>query len=141
MADVVADVGHVAVAFVDWAFVTAEKITYPDAKVLFDKKLAPDQAITVMKDGLAIIEGMKEFTVPNLENAFRSKAEEMGIKIGPFLTAFRVAITGKTIAPPLFESMMVLGQRETVTRLQNALRGDGNNVVRGAYWSLKLKSR
>jgi glutamyl-tRNA synthetase len=39
--------------------------------------------------------------------------------VGPFLTPFRVALTGKTVAPPLFESMAALGREETVTRLRN----------------------
>lgn len=111
-----------AAQFIDWAFVGADKITYPDAKLLVDKKLTPEQAIRVTEAGLKILTEIKDFSIPTLSDAFRAKAEEMSIKIGPFLTAFRVAITGKTVAPPLFESMCVLGRDETVTRVQNALK-------------------
>jgi glutamyl-tRNA synthetase len=111
-----------AAPFIDWAFVPAEQIRYPDAKLLVDKKLTPQQSIDILQAGLRIIEGMRNFSTPELEQAFRAQAEAMNVKIGPFLTAFRVAITGKTVAPPLFESMMVLGREETLLRLNNALR-------------------
>ncbi|MFN8445999.1 MAG: glutamate--tRNA ligase [Caldilineaceae bacterium] len=106
--------------FVDWAFVSADQITYPDPKLLVDKKLTPEQTLHLLDTGLSILTTVKEFSVPNLESAFRAKAEELNVKIGPFLTGFRVAITGKTVAPPLFESMCVLGREETVRRIQNA---------------------
>lgn len=41
---------------------------------------------------------------------------------GQFFMALRVAITGKTVTPPLFESMEILGQTETIKRLQFAHR-------------------
>ncbi len=110
-----------AAQFVDWAFVSADKISYPDPKLLVDKKLTVEQAISVMEAGLQILRESKEFSVTALSDAFRAKSEEMGIKIGPFLTAFRVAITGKTVAPPLFESMCVIGRQESVQRVENAL--------------------
>ena len=52
----------------------------------------------------------------------RAAAEEAGIKVGPYITPFRVAITGRTVAPPLFESMEVLGKDETLRRVDNATR-------------------
>jgi glutamyl-tRNA synthetase len=64
---------------------------------------------------------LEAFTAPVLEQAFRLLASEYGLKIGPLLTPFRVAITGKEVAPPLFESMVVLGRSETLARLDNAL--------------------
>jgi glutamyl-tRNA synthetase len=67
------------------------------------------------------VEGLNPFTVKGLEEAFRAKSEAMNIKVGPFLTPFRVALTGKTVAPPLFESMGALGRQETLTRLRNGL--------------------
>ena len=43
----------------------------------------------------------------------------MEIKPGSFFAPFRVAITGKTVSPPLFESMEVLGRDETIARVRN----------------------
>jgi glutamyl-tRNA synthetase len=63
---------------------------------------------------------VEPFTLHKLEEAFRAAAEAMGIKVGSFFTPFRVAITGKTVSPPLFESMVVLGRAETIRRVQGA---------------------
>ena len=41
--------------------------------------------------------------------------------MGPFPPPFRVEIRGKTVPPPLFESMCVIGRQETVQRVENAL--------------------
>ena len=38
-----------------------------------------------------------------------------------FFAPFRVAITGKTVSPPLFEGMVVLGRDEVLVRVQNAI--------------------
>jgi glutamyl-tRNA synthetase len=108
-----------AAELVDWAFIGADEIGYPDPSLFTAKKLTLDQVLAVLDAGASLI-AASEFSVPQLEAAFRAKADEMGIKVGPFLTPFRVALTGKTVAPPLFESMMVLGRRETLQRIHNA---------------------
>ncbi len=111
-----------AAQFVDWAFVPADQIHYPNPQLLVDKKLTPTQAIAVLQAGIEMLTGVQSFQTSALEGLFRAKAEAMGIKVGPFLTPFRVALTGKTIAPPLFESMIVLGRDESIQRLRNALQ-------------------
>ena len=58
--------------------------------------------------------------VAALEAAFRSRAEAMAIKVGSFLAPVRVAITGRPVSPPLFESMHVLGREESLARIDNA---------------------
>jgi glutamyl-tRNA synthetase len=111
-----------AAEFLDWAFCKAEAITYPDLSLFTaKKKLSLAQALSVLEASLELITKLDEFTVPHLEAQFRAKAETMGIKVGPFLTPLRVAITGKEVSPPLFESMVVLGRAETVQRFKNAL--------------------
>lgn len=56
-----------------------------------------------------------------LEKEFRAQAEERGWKMGELCMTARVAITGKTASPPLFESIKILGSEETLSRLQKAL--------------------
>jgi glutamyl-tRNA synthetase len=112
-----------AAEFVDWAFREAAAISYPDLSLFTAKqKLTLEQAHRALTAGVALIASLKEFTTPQLESAFRAKAGELGLKVGPFLTPFRVAITGKEVSPPLFESMVVLGRAETVQRLEKAIQ-------------------
>jgi glutamyl-tRNA synthetase len=66
--------------------------------------------------------GPDGFTVEGLEAALRGVAEANGWKAGDLFMAIRVALTGKTATPPLFESMVVLGRERTHERLERAAR-------------------
>ncbi|HXF60443.1 MAG TPA: glutamate--tRNA ligase [Caldilineaceae bacterium] len=107
---------------IDWAFVDASQITYPDPALLIGKGMDARQAVGVLEQGLALLEGVEPFTAAALEERFRAAAEAAGVKVGSFFAPFRVAITGRTVSPPLFESMEVLGRDETLARVHNALQ-------------------
>ncbi len=98
-----------AAPFVDWAFLPASAITYPDPRQLVGKKLTPAQSLDVLDAGLALLETVEPFDHAELEAAFRSRAEAMQVAVGSFFAPFRVAVTGKMVSPPLFESMIVVG--------------------------------
>ncbi len=66
--------------------------------------------------------GPEGFTVDALEAALRAVAEANGWKAGDLFMALRVALTGKTATPPLFESMVALGRERTLARLDRAAR-------------------
>ncbi len=110
-----------ATGFIDWAFKPASAITYNDPAAFIGRKMTLEETIKVLEAGIALVETLNPFTVKGLEDAFRAKSEAMNIKVGPFLTPFRVALTGKTVAPPLFESMAAIGREETLTRLRNGV--------------------
>ncbi|HZY44042.1 MAG TPA: glutamate--tRNA ligase, partial [Anaerolineae bacterium] len=55
-----------------------------------------------------------------MEHALRDLAEKSGLKLGAFFTPIRVAVTGKTVSPPLFGSIVALGREKTIERLRNA---------------------
>ncbi len=46
--------------------------------------------------------------------------EKVGLKLGKAQAPVRVAITGRTVGPPLFESLVVLGRERTLERLRAA---------------------
>jgi glutamyl-tRNA synthetase len=66
--------------------------------------------------------GVDGFTADRLEAALRGVAEANGWKAGDLFMALRVALTGKTATPPLFESMVALGREQTLERLDRAAR-------------------
>lgn len=111
-----------AAGIVDWAFKDADAITYPEPAQMMGKGLDPAQTLAVLRTGRLLLAAADPFTPATLEPSFRAAAEEAGIKVGPYITPFRVAITGRTVAPPLFESMEVLGKDETLRRVDNATR-------------------
>jgi glutamyl-tRNA synthetase len=66
--------------------------------------------------------GPPGFTVEHLEATLRGVAEANGWKAGDLFMAIRVALTGKTATPPLFETMAALGRERTLARLDRAAR-------------------
>jgi glutamyl-tRNA synthetase len=55
------------------------------------------------------------------DHALRELAAAEGVKAGLLINATRVAIVGQAVAPPLFETMLVLGQQRVVSRLRRAV--------------------
>jgi glutamyl-tRNA synthetase len=62
------------------------------------------------------------FDAASLETALRGLAEARGIKAGALIHAVRVAVTGRTTSPGLFEVLALLGRERVRTRLAAALR-------------------
>jgi glutamyl-tRNA synthetase len=101
-------------------------------KFLFVKKFAVEaesiSKITdsvskdILKRSLKELEPLSSWTHENIEAALRaSLIEEMGLKPRIAFTAVRIATTGSTISPPLFESMELLGKDASLARIAAAL--------------------
>jgi glutamyl-tRNA synthetase len=60
---------------------------------------------------------MSPFDESHVESAVRGTATERGVKAGVLIHAVRVALTGRTASPGLFEMMALLGREETIARL------------------------
>jgi len=58
-----------------------------------------------------------------IEKTLRDLSAKNNWHVGNFFMALRIAITGKPVTPPLFESMELLGRKEVLERLENLLRG------------------
>ena len=69
----------------------------------------------------ARLEGVEQFDLTETEKALRGLAEELGVKAGLLINAARVSLTGKAVAPGIFEVMVVLGREKTVERLRRAV--------------------
>jgi glutamyl-tRNA synthetase len=63
-----------------------------------------------------------EFKHDPLDHALRAAAQELGVKAGQMFQPIRVAVCGRKNAPPLFETLEVLGQNRTLSRVDEALR-------------------
>ena len=64
-----------------------------------------------------VLEGLDPFDLDTTEAALRGLAEKLGVKAGLLINAARVVLTGKAVAPGIFEVMVILGRRKTVQRL------------------------
>jgi glutamyl-tRNA synthetase len=93
-----------------------------DPALLVPKKATADDARRVLEEGLHVLEEAEPFTKETLDPRLRQLTESLGLKTGVSFMALRVAVTGRTFAPPLFETMEVLGRERVVTRVRSALQ-------------------
>ncbi|HEX7949191.1 MAG TPA: glutamate--tRNA ligase [Candidatus Limnocylindrales bacterium] len=107
------------------------------AGFLWVRSVAVDPAVLVPKrwdaagtrDGLTAARatiaevGEVTFEADELEPPLRALAEARGWKAGDLFMAIRVAITGRTATPPLFDTMVALGRDRVLERLDRALAG------------------
>jgi glutamyl-tRNA synthetase len=56
-----------------------------------------------------------------MEPPLRALVQELGLKPVQLFTSLRVAVTGRTVSPPLFETMEVLGREVSLTRIRAAV--------------------
>lgn len=77
------------------------------------------QLLTLAKETLA---GLQEFNLDTTEEAYRNLIERQGIKGGDLIHPTRLALTGRTVSPGLFEIMVLLGKEKCLDRLEKAIR-------------------
>jgi len=99
-------------------FYFQDEITYEEKG---DKKFLKPSVLDLMEIITARIEALTDFTEKNLENLFLSVMEEKQIKLGKIAQPLRVALTGKTASPGLFEVMSVLGKEKGLARMRKAI--------------------
>jgi glutamyl-tRNA synthetase len=99
----------------------------PDEKIEYDrnavqKVLIKDGGLTVLpiiRDKLAAMDRLSEQTI---EDVLRSLAAEKNAGLGKIAQPLRVAITGTTISPPIFDSVEMLGKEKTLARIDITLK-------------------
>jgi glutamyl-tRNA synthetase len=85
-------------------------------------KISDTAAKDVLKRSLKDLEALSTWNHESIEAALRaSLIEELGLKPRIAFTALRIATTGSTISPPLFESMELLGKDACLARITHAL--------------------
>ncbi|MEI7925285.1 MAG: glutamate--tRNA ligase [Chloroflexota bacterium] len=87
------------------------------AKKWKDQPQATADALAAVASDLEAVEAWDAAT---LEAALRATAERVGAKAGDLFTLVRLAVTGKTVTPPLFESMVIVGVAPCVARVRAA---------------------
>ena len=65
---------------------------------------------------------LSQWTHEDIEASLRTLAESLGWKVGDLLMQVRVAITGRRVTPPLFESLVLLGRETSMARIARAIR-------------------
>jgi glutamyl-tRNA synthetase len=105
--------------FSSWsrAFFSDEFTIDPAAKAKFWKDPQVPTLLAKLADTLAVL---PEWNHDACDHALRTLAEQAGVKAGLLINATRVAIVGQAVAPPLFDTMVILGRERVITRLRTA---------------------
>jgi glutamyl/glutaminyl-tRNA synthetase len=109
-------------------FLADDKIEYDRNAV--QKVLIKDGGLAILpiiRDKLAAMDRLSEQAI---ENMLRLLAEEKGVGLGKIAQPLRVAITGTTISPPIFDSVEMLGKEKTLSRINITLAkfGEANSA-------------
>jgi len=99
-------------------FYFADTISYEEKAA--KKNLTPGAAHP-LAELIKELEGIAEFTEEALGVAFKNVMETTGLKMGKIAQPARVALTGKTVSPGIFEIMEVIGREKTLARLGQAI--------------------
>ena len=100
--------------YVDFLFLDEPEVD----QASWDKAMVPEAAAWLDAE-IAGLEGW-DFEAPVLYERTMALAEELGASRKKFQAPVRVAVTGRSVGPPLFESMALLGRDETLRRLRAA---------------------
>jgi len=92
--------------------------------LLVPKGRSPAEVAGALELAMETLSGLShdDFAADELEARCRNAAEDAGWKPGDFFRPMRVAVTGRTVSPPLFGSMELLGRDRTLARLEAAMR-------------------
>ncbi len=98
------------------AYLTAERplALEPKAAALLD-----DGARTILKAVADALADVTDWSVTALEAAIRTLAVAKNLKLGQVAQPLRAALTGRSVSPPVFDVMAVLGRDETLARIRD----------------------
>jgi len=100
------------------AFYFKETVAYdPDAV----SKFLSSDSLKTLNMLVALLESLDNFDEKSLEDVFLKAIERTGLKLGKIAQPVRVALTGKTVSPGIFEILNVLGKEKSLGRLKQAV--------------------
>jgi glutamyl-tRNA synthetase len=101
-------------------FFFIDKLEY-HPELLIVKKMNRQLALNGLEKAQLKLKRIHQFDEEALESMLRPLAEELELKTGQLFGTLRAAVTGRSVAPPLFQTMVVLGQKRCISRIKSAV--------------------
>ena len=101
-------------------FLFTEALDYDEGS--WSKVMAKEGVEEILADAAERLQAVEPFETEAIEVSLRALAEARGIGAGKAFQPVRVAVTGSSVSPPLFESIAALGRDRSVARIQEARR-------------------
>ncbi len=98
-----------------------------DDPAAFQRIIADDGGVEILRSAREALSEADPFTEETVEAALRRVVEQSGLKPGKVFQPVRVAISGTTASPGIFESVALLGRDEVLARIDRALQRAGGD--------------
>jgi glutamyl-tRNA synthetase len=99
---------------------------YYQEEITFEEKAAKKFLKSAALEPLWLIteklEALADYTQESLEEVFKDVMDQTGLKLGKIAQPLRVALTGKTASPGIFEIIAILGKERVIPRLKKAIQ-------------------
>ncbi len=115
----------------DTDFFFIDELPDYDPDNLIPRKDHPEEVEEALKLVVAVIEGSDLDDEADVQVKLRELAKVLDLKAGQLFMPIRVAVTGRTIAPGLFETLRVLGKERSLERLNIAIKKVHDYVAQG----------
>ena len=102
-------------------FVPDQRIAYDADAIEKVLRKQDGQGLTALRELHPILAGLGEWTAAALETAVKGYCEQRRMALGKVAQPLRVAVTGTTVSPPIFESLEFLGRERTLARMERCL--------------------
>lgn len=86
-----------------------------------EKILRKEGVLENLKKALGVLSETEPFTKETCEQSLRQLAEKANIKAGEIFHPLRVAVTGRSVSPPLFDTLELLGKDKVLRRLEKVI--------------------
>ncbi|MGZ6346538.1 MAG: glutamate--tRNA ligase [Anaerolineales bacterium] len=104
--------------FAAWFF---KESIMPEPNDLIAKGLTAANSINIFRQAYEIIFNLPDIASENSEPPMRALVEQLGLSPNQVFGILRVAITGQTVSPPLFDSIEIVGKEKVMERIKNAM--------------------
>jgi len=86
-----------------------------------EKVLKKNDGMTLLKEARDLLAGIEEWSGTHIDEALKGFCERKQQKLGNVAQPLRVALSGTTVSPPIHDTLNVLGQTESLRRIDAAL--------------------
>ena len=105
---------------VELSTVYFEQAVHPNPEDLIVPGLSVEDSLILVKKIRSIFENLPNLHPDTAEPPMRQLVDESGLKAGQVFGQVRIAVTGRRVSPPLFESIEILGKEKVINRLNQA---------------------
>lgn len=102
------------------SFFYTEELEY-ETRLLIQKGMDTERTVSALTQARDLLAGLEQWQHDVMEPPMRQLAADLNLKTGQLFGSIRVAVSGRTATPPLFQMMEVLGRERTLARIDKAL--------------------